>query len=104
MYVLQSRGNGSRTSTSPVEGSSPVRETSSVEPDDLGVRCENQVSSGEEAWQCGCLVQVASGISELDILEMPQTERGNRYVIVFIDYLTKWVEAYGGGLCNIGPD
>ena len=30
----------------------------------------------------------------VDILEMPQTERGNRYVIVFIDYLTKWVEAY----------
>ena len=30
----------------------------------------------------------------VDTLEMPQTERGNRYVIVFIDYLTKWVEAY----------
>ena len=29
----------------------------------------------------------------VDIMEMPQTERGNRYVIVFADYLTKWVEA-----------
>ena len=29
----------------------------------------------------------------VDIMEMPQTERGNRYVIVFVDYLTKWVEA-----------
>ena len=30
----------------------------------------------------------------VDIMEIPQTERGNRYVIVFIDYLTMWVEAY----------
>ena len=29
-----------------------------------------------------------------DILEMPVTVRENRYVIVFVDYLTKWVEAY----------
>ena len=27
-------------------------------------------------------------------MEMPLTEKGNRYVIVFLDYLTKWVEAY----------
>ena len=30
----------------------------------------------------------------VDLMEMPLTERGNRYVIVFLDYLTKWVEAY----------
>ena len=30
----------------------------------------------------------------VDILEMPLTTRGNRYVIVFAEYLTKWVEAY----------
>ena len=29
-----------------------------------------------------------------DIMEMPLTTLGNRYVIVFLDYLTKWVEAY----------
>ena len=29
------------------------------------------------------------------MLEMPQTARGARYVIAFIDYnMTKWVEAY----------
>ena len=30
----------------------------------------------------------------VDILEMLQTAQGNRYVLVFADYLTKWVEAY----------
>ena len=30
----------------------------------------------------------------VDIMELPLTVHGNRYVIVFIDYLTKWVEAY----------
>ena len=30
----------------------------------------------------------------VDIMKMPLTERGNQYVIVFMDYLTKWVEAY----------
>ena len=30
----------------------------------------------------------------VDILEMPQTAQGNRYIMVFADYLTKWVEAY----------
>jgi len=30
----------------------------------------------------------------VDIMEMPRTLRGNRYVVVFVEYLTKWVEAY----------
>ena len=30
----------------------------------------------------------------VDILEMPQTVQGNRYIVVFADYLTKWAEAY----------
>ena len=30
----------------------------------------------------------------VDIMKMPLTETGNQYVIVFMDYLTKWVEAY----------
>lgn len=30
----------------------------------------------------------------VDILEMPRTVNGNRYVVVFMEYLTKWVEAY----------
>ena len=30
----------------------------------------------------------------VDIMELPLTVHGNRYVIVFLDYLTKWVEAY----------
>ena len=29
----------------------------------------------------------------VDILEMPLTAQGNRYIVVFIDYLTKWAEA-----------
>ena len=30
----------------------------------------------------------------VDILEMPATERENCYTVVFMDYLTKWVEAF----------
>lgn len=30
----------------------------------------------------------------VDVLKMPLTERGARYVIAFVDYMTKWVEAY----------
>jgi len=29
----------------------------------------------------------------IDIMEMPLTQDGNRYVVVMMDYLTKWVEA-----------
>ena len=30
----------------------------------------------------------------VDVLQLPLTEAGNRYVVVFQDYLTKWVEAF----------
>ena len=30
----------------------------------------------------------------VDILEMPQTAQENRYIMAFVDYLTKWVEAW----------
>ena len=30
----------------------------------------------------------------VDIMELPLTVNGNRYVITFIDYLTKWVESF----------
>ena len=30
----------------------------------------------------------------VDILEMPQTSNGNRCLVVFVEYLTKWVEAF----------
>ena len=34
------------------------------------------------------------GRVRVDILEMPETASGNWYIVVFADYLTKWVEAY----------
>lgn len=30
----------------------------------------------------------------VDIMELSLTVNGKKYVIVFVDYLTKWVEAY----------
>ena len=30
----------------------------------------------------------------VDVLQLPLTEAGNRYVEMFLDYLTKWVEAF----------
>ena len=30
----------------------------------------------------------------MDVLQLPLTEYGNRYVVVFQDYLTKWIEAF----------
>lgn len=30
----------------------------------------------------------------VDILQLPLTSKGNRYVVVFMDYLTKWPEAF----------
>ena len=30
----------------------------------------------------------------VDIMELPLTQKGNRYVVSFIDYLTKWVESF----------
>ena len=34
-----------------------------------------------------------SGVG-VDILKLPQPYDGNQYVVVFVDYLTKWVEAF----------
>ena len=30
----------------------------------------------------------------VDVLQLPLTRNGNRYVVVFADYLTKWIEAF----------
>jgi hypothetical protein len=30
----------------------------------------------------------------VDVLQLPLTLEGNQYAVVFIDYLTKWVEVF----------
>lgn len=30
----------------------------------------------------------------VDMLQLPRTKRGNKYVVVFMDYMMKWPEAY----------
>ena len=30
----------------------------------------------------------------VDVLQLPLTESGNQYAVVFLDYLTKWAEAF----------
>ena len=30
----------------------------------------------------------------VDVLQMPQSDSGNRYIVAFVDYLTKWAEAF----------
>ena len=30
----------------------------------------------------------------VDVVQFPKSKRGNKYAIVFIDYLTKWVEVF----------
>ena len=36
----------------------------------------------------------------VDVLQLPLTEAGSRYMVVFMDYLTKWPEAK---ICSTGP-
>jgi hypothetical protein len=30
----------------------------------------------------------------VDVIQFPRSKRGNKYAVVFVDYLTKWVEAF----------
>ena len=38
-------------------------------------------------------IPVAEPVS-VDVLQFPRSKRGKRYVIVFVDYLTKWPEVF----------
>ena len=35
-----------------------------------------------------------SAITGVDVFHLPLAESGNQYVVIFLDYLTKWVEAF----------
>ena len=30
----------------------------------------------------------------VDVLQLPKTKRGNKYAVVFVDYLSKWPEVF----------
>ena len=42
---------------------------------------------------CPILVKKPFHRIVVDVLKMPPTSNGNTFVVVFIDYFTKWVEA-----------
>ena len=41
-------------------------------------------------------IPVASPLDRVgvDVVKMPRTKRGNGYIVVFMEYLTKWPEAF----------
>ena len=57
--------------------------------------CASYVGGGKKTRQPLKSIPVGDPYEHVgvDLMEMPLTERRNRYVTVFLDYLTKWVEA-----------
>lgn len=66
-----------------------------------------------EKWYCSCLVCAARHVGHkvippltplpvggpfdrvgVDVLQLPKTRSGKQYVVVFVDYLTKWPEFF----------